>query len=145
MSKKRKLPPKDLAAVGRMAAMNYFPKEAIGQKAIMDAFSGACFDKTRVDQAVQHFLDEFDECPTPHQIKTYCFASHLHLKNGVSRLATLRKTDECTLCDGYGRAPGKSTTATEGPFKGQVYEHLVYCTCAIGQELKRIEAAKEKK
>lgn len=134
----KKLLNEDLDAVARLSAMQYFPPGKQGQKALTDAFATACASKDRVEQAVQHFLDEYDKCPTVHEIKAYCYQNYLHMKDGVSRLKQLKATVKCPKCDGYGRAPAEPLARTEGPFKGQVDAVLTYCDCEIGKELRRV-------
>lgn len=140
----KKLPKDDLDAVARLSSMQYFPAGRQGQKALTDAFATACANKDRVKQAVQYFLDEFDKCPTVHEIKAHCYQNYLHMKDGVNRLKQLKETVECSKCDQLGR---KYIVQVDGKWidmlpdmiaDGKYPTALTFCDCEIGKELKRI-------
>lgn len=144
--KTKKLLNEDLDAVARLSAMQYFPSGKQGQKALTDAFATACASKARVKQAVQHFLDEYDNCPSVHQIKSYCHQNYLHMKDGVSRLKQLKETVECPKCadhpgrrfviqvDGKWIDPPPDMAAT-----GEEKMVFIDCDCEIGKELRRVQ------
>ena len=149
--KQKKLPKTELNAVAQLSSMNFFPTHSEGQKALIDAFATTCANKNRVTQGVQYFLDNFTNCPTVHEIKSYCFRNYFHLKDGVSRLRKLKETVECPKCadhpgrryviqvDGKWIDPPADMADTEGKFV------LTLCDCEIGKELKRIQRTKEKR